>query len=96
MNEVHEAVEQLFTLERFLRQHAVTGWADRIRDVRVTSHNDRELLKPAVLKMYRGTMGSLTDLIISRVNGHEVEDETAVNIQLDRLQDELWECAQRL
>jgi len=40
--------------------------------------------------MYEGNMGSLTDLYISRSNGHEVEDEDDANRHLNEISDELW------
>jgi hypothetical protein len=37
-----------------------------------------------------GGMGSLTDIIITRSNGHVVEDEDHANRQLDALRSEIY------
>ena len=96
MNDVEVVIVRLRGLEDFLRGHEVTVWPDTIRRVRVKSGNERQVLKRHVLEMYRGTMGSLTDLIISRANGDKVDDEDAANAQFDRLRHELWELAKAL
>ena len=49
-----------------------------------------------MLELYKGSMGSLTDVMISCANGHEVEDEAAVNAELDRMVHALWERAKDL
>ena len=70
------------------------SWPDTLLEIQ--SEGDRsKLLKRSVLDLY-GTMGSLTDLLISRANGHEVVDEKAANIQLRRMVFELWDQASRL
>lgn len=40
--------------------------------------------------MFEGTMGSLTDLCISKANGHIVDDEAEANRCLDAITDDLW------
>lgn len=37
-----------------------------------------------------GGMASLNDVVITRRNGHRVDDEDAANRQLDQLRDRLW------
>lgn len=96
MSDTDDVILRLRGLEDFLRGHAVTAWPDIIRRVRFESGHERDLLKRRVLDMYKGTMGSLTDLIISRVNGDEVDDEAVANAQLDRLRHELWKLANAL
>lgn len=96
MSDIEAVMSRLRGLEDFLGGHAVTAWPETIRRVRVESGNERHVLKRRVLDMYKGTMGSLTDLIISRVNGDKVDDEAAANAKLDRLRHELWELAKAL
>lgn len=96
MSRVDEVITRLEGLEELLRCHAVLVWPDAIRRVRVNTSNDPLLLKRSVLAMYKGTMGSLTDLMIARVNGHSVDDESAANRTLDQLRHELWELARAL
>jgi hypothetical protein len=96
MSNVQEVLSQLRNLEDFMKRHAVKAWSDKLRNVRQQATNNLQELKRQVLDMYRGSMGSLTDLIISRVNGHEVDDEKAANAQLDNMVHELWERANRL
>jgi hypothetical protein len=96
MNDIEDVIARLRGLEDFLGSYAVTAWPDALRRVRVESGNERKVLKGRVLDMYKGTMGSLTDLMISRANGDEVDDEAAANAQLDRLRHELWKRAKAL
>ena len=96
MNDIEDVISRLRGLEDFLTGHEVSAWPDILRRVRVDSGDDREVLKRRVLDMYKGTMGSLTDLMISRANGDEVENEAAANAQLDRLRHDLWESAKAL
>ena len=46
-------------------------------------------LRARALAMFGG-MGSLTDIIITRSNGHVVEDEDHANRQLDALRKEIY------
>ena len=95
-NDVLVVLSQLRDLEEFMRRHAVTAWPEEVRQIQIDGRNDRQELKRRVLDMYRGTMGSLRDLIISRVNGHRVNNEKEANTELDRRIDELWERATAL
>jgi hypothetical protein len=96
MTKQHDVLARLGDLEGFMTRHGVTAWADELRKVRAAGATDRLELKRRVLDMYRGSMGSLTDLIVSRVNGHDVDDETTANAELDRKVHELWVLAQAL
>jgi hypothetical protein len=96
MIDVRDVVASLEALEQFMRRYGVNAWADELRQVQQTAASDRQELKRRVLDLYRGSMGSLTDLIVSRVNGDEVDDEAAANAELDRMVHELWERAKGL
>ena len=93
---VQNLLSRLADLERFMMRHGVKAWADELHRIQMAGAGDRQELKRRVLAMYASTMGSLTDLIISRVNGHDVDDEASANAELDRMVDELWELAQAL
>jgi hypothetical protein len=93
VSDIELVISRLRHLEDFLRGHEVTAWADIIRCVRLESGNEPQVLKRRVLDLYKGTMGSLTDLFICRVNRHTVDDEVGANAELDRLRDELWVLA---
>ena len=88
-------LSQLAELEEFMTRHAVIAWPEVLRHARSGGTNRQEL-KRRTLDMYKGTMGSLRDLIISRVNGHRVNNEKEANTELDRRIDELWERATAL
>jgi hypothetical protein len=85
---------RLSELEHFLEQHHVTYAAQvatvrqRIDTVRAAElpHSERD----RVLAMFGG-MGSLNDVVISRENGHVVEDEVATNRELERITEQLWQ-----
>ena len=94
--DVQNLLSRLADLERFMMRHGVKAWADEFHRIQMAGAGDRQGLKRRVLAMYASTMGSLTDLIISRVNGHEADDEASANAELDRMVDELWELAQAL
>jgi hypothetical protein len=96
MIDVRDVVARLGALEQFMRRYRVNTWADEFLQVQQTAASDRQELKRRVLDLYRGSMGSLTDLIVSRVNGHEVDDEAAANAELDRMVQELWEMVKGL
>jgi hypothetical protein len=89
-------LSQLRNLEDLMRRHAETAWADKLRDIQFAGAKDPQELKRLVLNMYKGSMGSLTDLIICRVNGHNVDDQEAVNAELDRMTHEIYETASSL
>jgi hypothetical protein len=59
------------------------------------TESDRADVKKHVLALFGG-MGSLTDVFISRRNGHLVDDEGAANGRLERLTSCLWEQARAL
>ena len=90
-------VDTLKNLRALLAQHKVEAWVSKLDEVLTVPHTgDRAALKNAVLQMYRGTMGSLTDLIVNRVNGDDVDDEQTANETLERLRHELWLAAKQL
>jgi len=93
MSEAAVAIDRLRELEQLLTRHEVTIWPERLSQLRREAGLDRAELKRRILNLYEGTMGSLTDLTISRANGDEVEDERVANDQLSRLRDELWKEA---
>jgi hypothetical protein len=48
-------------------------------------------LREEISKLYEGTMGSLTDIWISKLNGHRVEHEKEANLEIGALLDVLWD-----
>ena len=96
MSDVLDVMSRLGNLERLMRKHRVNAWADEIRQVQLIGADRQPELKRRVFDLYAGSMGSITDLIISRVNGHDVEDEAAANTELDRMVHDLWVRAREL
>ena len=59
------------------------------------AESDRADVKKHVLALFGG-MGTLTDVFITRRNGHIVDDEGAANARLERLTSRLWKQAKAL
>ena len=77
-------------LEALLDQHRVSY----VKYVRPLLDNARtasdEEVRSSVRQLLKGTMGSLTDLYITRKNGHEVDDEANANATLQSITERLW------
>ena len=95
MSTFEDVLSQLRDLEDFTQRHAVKPWVEKLRGIRERSGNPQELTRQ-VLNVYVGSMGSLTDVAISRFNGDEVDDEAVANADLTRMVHELYERAKAL
>ena len=87
-----ELVASLRALEDLLRKHRVK-YADMLTSVRedVESGSSQGLASSRQrVRALFGGMGTLTDVVITKRNGHEVGDEVAANDELERLVDRLW------
>lgn len=94
-DDVVRLVSELAELKAFLSRYKVTAWVAQVDRMLNAADDGPDALKTAVLRMFGG-MGSINDLIISRVNGHEVDDESAVNVELTHRVKEIWVRAKRL
>lgn len=95
MSAADDVIATLSELKEFLLRYEVS-WALNVDEVlRIAAWNREYELKNTVTAMFGG-MGSLNDIYICRVNGHNVQDEAAANAELDRLRGKLWSSAQRL
>jgi hypothetical protein len=85
---------RLSELQRFLEQHGVKYAAQvgelrrRIDTIRTAELPESE--RDRVRALFGG-MGSLNDVVITRANGHVVDNEAAANLELDRLTQQLWQ-----
>lgn len=81
-------------LEELLRRHEVS-YAEVVQQLRQQVEADTDpVVSAATLNAVRGLfggMGSLSDVYISKANGHAVEDEAAANQTLDTLTQALWQ-----
>lgn len=91
MENCSDATHVLSSLEQFLRQAGVGVWPERLKAIRLSSdeHQNHERLRSDIVSLFRGTMGSFHEVVISRQNGDCVEDEVQANLELERLKDEL-------
>ena len=78
----------LEALESFLRAHKVR-YAARVRQILDDAGADEDRLRRDAATMFRGTVGSLPDVFISRQNGNVVSDERAANARLDEFTERL-------
>lgn len=96
MTQQEEVIDALETLVAFLREHRVS-YGQIAAGVLATIRADG--LTPgtsAEAKAMFGAMGSLTDVYVTRRNGHAVVDEASANRRLRELTDDLWRAlAQR-
>jgi len=87
-----DLVASLRALEDLLRKHRVK-YADVVASVRqdVESGSSQSLATSRLrVQSLFGGMGTVTDVVITKRNGHEVGDEVAANDELERLVDRLW------
>lgn len=87
-----DLVASLRALEDLLRKHRVK-YADVVasvrQDVESGSSQSPATSRRRVQSLFGG-MGTLTDVVITKRNGHEVGNEVAANDELERLVDKLW------
>jgi hypothetical protein len=88
-----EVLATVRDLEALLRKHKVKYLAlvEEKRN-RLEGIHDRALpasVRREILGLFGG-MGSLNDVLISRLNGHDVDNESTANEQLDRMTSQLW------
>jgi hypothetical protein len=83
---IRQTLNDLLSL---LEKHSV-GYGAILRDIASRLDAGGELSADNVHQLLGG-MGSLTDVYISRRNGHTVDDEGAANRKLDRLRAKLRE-----
>jgi hypothetical protein len=88
-------VDALRDLEQLLVQHKVP-YARVVSELlkSVPGASIREI-REAARQMFRGTMGSITDIYITKANGHIVDDEVAANAELGALTTRLWQLSSR-
>jgi len=88
-----EVLAAVRELEDFFRRHEVnylSVMADQRRRVETIS----ALILPEseqrrIVDLFGG-MGTLNDVVVSRQNGHDVDDEQGANEQLDQMTTRLW------
>jgi len=88
-----EAVRLLKELGALFRRHGVeyVFVIDAVlKRLTVETRDDLSPTSRTELRTLFGGMGSLTDVVIDRRNGHHVEDEGEANRGLDRLTNDLW------
>lgn len=92
-NRTGKLVLALRELEALLDQHRVPY----VKYVRTLLESARvasdEELRSSVRQLIQGTMGSLTDLYITKKNGHEVDDETKANATLESITERLYKLS---
>lgn len=87
MKNFGELILSLEELEVFLTAHGVIGYSEKIKNIRLDllkgdNLNDDGLIKNTLDELKHdsfGGMGSLTDLVISKKNGHSVNNEEFAN-----------------
>jgi hypothetical protein len=90
-------------IERSLRQvlnetlELLDGAGERFWSEKIRMALGGPIPRQQILSWYGG-MGSFTDLMLSRVNGHDVrdEDQERLNVRLDKLQSRINELARQL
>lgn len=85
---------QLRELEGLLREHEVRfaqSVSDAIASISQSPFSQRDTVATTAARRLFGAMGSLTDVWISRANGHVVSDEVEANGKLAALREGLWE-----
>jgi hypothetical protein len=95
MTSVPTLVRDLTALHELLSAHRVL-YAATVAETLNSINADPQSAKKAVLNLYKGSMGSITDIYISRRNGHVVDDEKAANVAYERIVQQLWEEANAL
>ena len=89
-NRTSELVLALRDLETLLDEHRVSY----VKYIRILLDRARvasdEEVRSDVRRLFQGTMGSLTDLYITRKNGDEVDDEDKANETLQSITKRLW------
>lgn len=89
-----EAEVILRDMEDFLASHNEGAWPPILHDLRARASGAQdERLPPSLIQDIRelfGGMGSLSDLWISKLNGHRVENEQRANDTLNTLREALW------
>jgi hypothetical protein len=92
MSQSKDVVAALRAVEELLRKHAVK-YATAVTSVRqdIESQRDQDSVNTrASVRSLFGGMGTLTDVLIAKKNGHLVEDERGANDELERLVHQLW------
>jgi hypothetical protein len=96
MSSSKDVVAALRAVEDLLRKHGV-NYATVVNSVRQTveSQGDRDAASTrASVRALFGGMGTLTDVVITKENGHLVEDERSANDELERAAQQLWETTE--
>jgi hypothetical protein len=90
-------ISKVEELERILEARGVRHWPAELRTAATTTHRNPRAGATKYLS-FVGGMGSLTDVWICRVNGHNISDaeETAVNREVDQLQTDLFLLAKEI
>lgn len=92
-NREHELRAHLVALAVLLEGVAEFHWAAKAREAGANA----ELEAGEVLSWF-GSMGSISDLIVARVNGHRIEcaEEATLNDKLDELRSQIYKIASEL
>ena len=91
-------IQSLTECEALLRKIGETFWADKFRRVLQRGARSQTGYSIEEVLTWYGGMGSFNDLIISKYNGHSVEDETeeALNNDLNRLKSAIYQQAKQV
>src|SRR5204863_10072355 len=88
-----EVLAAVRELEDFFRRHRVNHlslMADQRRRVeKISAPILPESEQRRIVDLFGG-MGTLNDVVVSRQNGHDVDDEQGANEQLDQMTTRLW------
>jgi hypothetical protein len=90
-NQRDALIDTLRGLESLLARHRVS-YAKVVSELLISAPTRSEPdIKDDVRQLFCGTMGLLTDIYISKVNGNLVDDETAANAELEAITARLWD-----
>ncbi len=94
----HDLVLALQETSSLLRSVDAPSWADKIDQILEACDHEPSSWTAKKLLSWYGSMGSFADLLISAVNGHNLEekDEVALNDRLDDLRELIFEKASQL
>lgn len=86
-------VDILIKIQKLLSSVNEFFWANKINKI-LNKKSIDSIIKIEILSWFGG-MGSLNDLVISKINGHSVSPETEekINMELNKMRIELYNCA---
>ena len=95
---VDTLIQLLISCEALLRSIGETFWSDKIQFALKKGGNSIDIYLLEEILTWYGGMGSFNDLMISRYNGHllDEKDEEKLNDELNRLRSQIYQEAMRL